>query len=294
MNNIINDNNCEFVREYLVAGEIKSVFYHHKCDTEYHIAKKSNEISVPCQRCTYFDKKIKKDAFVRRKLDEATSGVFYYMGLGYKDNKTPLIIKNNKTGDFFLNNNLDNIINKNNKDPYESMSKYEKMFFNFMKHLNINTNPYEILSLKKNELIRVDKKSQPLRLDFTLNLLSRPVIAFEIDSGHHFQEIFYFDSYSTLKKRIKRDLRKDLHVTSNLLPLVRLTPTACQTKYNSYNVIEINGESFLAKVISHPEIFKRNISLIKEIYKDKYRVSDDFDLFLDKINDISTRTNPFN
>lgn len=293
MSDII-DNNCVFVKDYEQGGEIKSVFHHPKCDGEYHIAKRGNKTSIPCPRCSYFDKKVIKDNLVRKKLIEATDGLLSYEGVGYKDNKAPIIVQNNSTGNFFLSNNLDNLINKNNKDPFYAMSRFEKHFFKFMKSMDIDTNPFKILSIKINDLIRIDKHSQPLRLDFTLNLLSKSVLSFEIDSEHHFKEISYYDTYSSLKKRIKRDLRKDLHTTSNLLPLVRLTPTAHLQSYNLDNVIEINQETFLVKVISQPEILKKNISFIKKVYKNEYHESSDFSLFLDRIQDISTRTNPFN
>ena len=288
------DNNCVFVKDYEQSGEIKSIFHHSKCDGEYHIAKRGNKTSIPCPRCSYFDKKVIKDDLVRRKLSEATDGLLSYEGVGYKDNKAPIIVQNNSTGNFFLSNNLDNLINKNNKDPFYAMSRFEKHFFKYMKSMDIGTNPFEILSLKINDLIRVDKHSQPLRLDFTLNLLSKPVLAFEIDSQHHFREIYYYDTYSSLKKRIKRDLRKDLHTTSNLLPLVRLTPTAHLQTYNPYNVIDINEESFLIRVISQPQILKRNISFLKNFYISKHPDSINFHKFLASIEDISTRTNPFN
>ena len=288
------DNNCVFVKDYEQGGEIKSVFHHPKCDGEYHITKKDDKQTIPCPRCSYFAKKIKKDEIVRLKLDEATNNTLSYEGIGYKDNKATIIVKNNLTGNFFLSNNLDNIINKNNKDPFYSISKGEEHFFEFMKSMGIDTNPFKILSVKINDLIRIDKHSQPLRLDFTLNLLSKPVLAFEIDSQHHFREIYYYDTYSSLKKRIKRDLRKDLHTTSNLLPLVRLTPTAHLQTYNPYNVIDINEESFLIRVISQPQILKRNISFLKNFYISKHPDSINFHKFLASIEDISTRTNPFN
>ena len=107
------DNNCVFVKDYEQSGEIKSVFHHPKCDGEYHIAKRGNKTSIPCPRCSYFDKKVIKDDLVRKKLSEATDGLLSYEGVGYKDNKAPIIVQNNSTGNFFLSNNLDNLINKN-------------------------------------------------------------------------------------------------------------------------------------------------------------------------------------
>lgn len=285
------DTKCVFVKSYVNSSDLKNIYYHHECSSEYHIS--SEDMEIDCPKCSFYKKKIEQDIEVAKKLEVASNKKYSYVGLGYKDNKASIVVKNQENGNYFLNNNLDNLVNKNNQDPYLNMSSNEQFFFDFISKSGITTNPFDVISIRKNDIIRVSKNKQPLRIDFTLNLLSKPILAIEIDSLHHDREIQFFDSYSSLKKRIKRDLSKDVHLLRNLIPVVRLTPLKdLSINHSDDNIIKINEVSFVAKVIGHQEVIERNLTYIQEMDIDSNQDAD-FKAFIVSLKEISKRTNPF-
>ena len=295
MNLPLPENSCSFIGQYEDEGVQKNIYYHSKCDSEYHIVLQDTEQHIICQRCNFYDKHINKDTLAREKLDKASNSKYLYRGIAYKDNKAAITVMNQETGNFFLNNNLDNLTNKNNNDPYLRMNKYEKIFFDFISSCGINTDPFKILSIKQNEKIRISKNSQPYRVDFSINLLNQPVLAIEIDGPHHHKQMKMYDSYASLAERISRDLNKDAYLSRNFIPLLRLTPcNLLKIKLHSENIVNINGENFVAKVIGHQQIIERNFNfLLNSALEIDNNSSSSFSTFISNLQEISPRTNPF-
>lgn len=294
MNATVYENRCQLVRKYKEEAVEKSIYYHQKCDSEYHIVSNDDAQEIICPRCKFYENQIEKDKEAKEKLDRASNSQYIYQGIAYKDNKAAIPVLNVETGNFFLNNNLDNLVNKGNKDPYLNINKYEEVFFKFITESGITTDPFKTISIKRNEMIRISKNSQPYRVDFSLNILNQPILAIEIDGPHHYKQIKLFDSYSSLTKRISRDLNKDAYLCRNFIPLLRLTP--CRTVKvppSPENVISLYQEEFIAKVIGHPDIIKRNLDFLLNPTLNIDHTSATFSYFINSLQSISHRTNPF-